>query len=207
MKVKICGLQNIESAQCAVSSGADAIGFVFAESKRRITTTKAKQIISKLPTNVKKVGVFVNPSKEEIERIVSETGIDTVQLHGDESPEFCQSLSFPIIKAFSIETAEDLKHIDAYSCDYILLDGPKGKYYGGNGTTFDWSILSEFDAKGKKVILAGGLNLKNVAAAMKTNVYMLDVSSGVESDGQKDTAKIIRFLNLVKNTQTMEEIK
>ncbi|WP_338452158.1 phosphoribosylanthranilate isomerase [Niallia oryzisoli] len=207
MKVKICGLQNVEPALFAVRNGADAIGFVFAESKRQITPLMAKQIISALPKEVKKVGVFVNPTMEEIEKIVSETGIDTVQLHGNETPEFCQSIPYPIIKAFSIESARDLEKIHTYPCEFVLLDGPKGKYHGGNGIAFDWNILSCFDFKEKKVILAGGLNPENAAAALKTNAYMLDVSSGVESNGQKDLNKIKKFLDCVKNTQPMEEIK
>jgi len=206
MKVKICGLQNVETALFAARNGADAIGFVFAESKRHITPERAKQIISTLPKEVKKVGVFVNSSKEEIEKIVCETGIDIVQLHGHESPEFCQSIPYPMIKAFSIESARDLEDIHIYPCEFILLDGPKGKYHGGNGIAFDWNLLKTFDFKDKKVILAGGLNSENVSEALKTNAYMLDVSSGVESNGQKDSNKIKTFLDVVKNKQSMEEI-
>lgn len=207
MKVKICGLQNVEAALYAVENGVDAIGFVFADSKRRISPHKAGQIISALPKEVKKVGVFVNPSREEIEEVVSITGIDTVQLHGNETPEFCRSLPYSIIKAFSIESAEDLTNIQTYPCEFVLLDGPKGKYYGGNGITFDWNILSQYDFEDKKVILAGGLNPENAPSAMETNAYMLDVSSGVETDGQKDLKKIKKFLSAIKNTQSMEEIK
>ncbi|WP_394232423.1 N-(5'-phosphoribosyl)anthranilate isomerase [Niallia oryzisoli] len=207
MKVKICGLRNVEAALYAVKNGADAIGFVFAESQRQITPRMAKQIISAMPKEVKKVGVFVNPSKEYIEEIVSETGIDTVQLHGHETPEFCESIPYPIIKAFSIESSTDLETIHHYKCEFALLDGPKGKYHGGNGIAFDWNILSGFDFKDKKVILAGGLNPENASDALETNVYMLDVSSGVESNGQKDLNKIKKFLDCVKNTQQMEEIK
>ncbi|MCQ6274224.1 phosphoribosylanthranilate isomerase [Bacillus sp. V3B] len=201
MKVKICGLLNEEAALHAARNGADALGFVFAESKREISLKTAKSIISKLPKEIKKVGVFVNPSMERIEEVVSETGIDYVQLHGKETPEFCRSIPYPIIKAFSIESAGDLKKVHDYPCEYILLDGPKGKYYGGNGVAFDWGILSNFDFKDKKVILAGGLNPQNVTAAIaETNASIVDVSSGVETNGHKDLEKIKLFLTRVKNS-------
>src|SRR3954469_2363257 len=127
MKVKICGLLSEEAAFQAAQNGADALGFVFADSKRNISPKAAKSIISKLPKEIKKIGVFVNPSMERIEEIVSETGIDYVQLHGNETPEFCRAVPYPIIKAFSIESAADLQKIHDYPCEYVLLDGPKGK--------------------------------------------------------------------------------
>ena len=202
MKVKICGILNEETAFCAAEHGADVLGFVFADSIREISLENATSIISKLPKEIKKVGVFVNPSKERIDEVVSRTGIDIVQLHGNETPEFCREVPYPMIKAFSIERVEDLKNIHEYPCEYILLDGPKGKYHGGNGISFDWGILSGFDFKDKKVILAGGLNPQNVTAAiLETNADMVDVSSGVETNGQKDLEKIKTFVTRVKNVQ------
>jgi phosphoribosylanthranilate isomerase len=204
MKVKICGLRNEQDALFAANNGADAIGFVFAESKREISPLAARKIISKLPKETKKVGVFVNPSKELIHEIVETTGIDYVQLHGNETPEFCHSIPYPVIKALSIQSKEDLQKIHEYSCDFVLLDGPKGKYHGGNGISFDWSMLSTFDFKHKKVILAGGLNPENVKAAIaNTSVFMVDVSSGVETDGEKDLIKIKDFLTAVKSVPTI----
>jgi phosphoribosylanthranilate isomerase len=204
MKVKICGLRNEQDALFAAKNGADAIGFVFAESKREISPLAARKIISKLPKETKKVGVFVNPSKELIHEIVETTGIDYVQLHGNETPEFCHSIPYPVIKALSIQSKEDLQKIHEYSCDFVLLDGPKGKYHGGNGISFDWSMLSTFDFKHKKVILAGGLNPENVKAAIaNTSVFMVDVSSGVETDGEKDLTKIKDFLTAVKSVPTI----
>lgn len=204
MKVKICGLRNEQDALFAAKNGADAIGFVFAESKREISPLAARKIISKLPKETKKVGVFVNPSKELIHEIVETTGIDYVQLHGNETPEFCHSIPYPVIKALSIQSKEDLQKIHEYSCDFVLLDGPKGKYHGGNGISFDWSMLSTFDFKHKKVILAGGLNPENVKAAIaNTSVFMVDVSSGVETDGEKDLIKIKDFLTAVKSVPTI----
>ena len=125
-----------------------------------------------------------------------------VQLHGNETPEFCRAIPYPMIKAFSIERIEDLKNIHEYPCEYILLDGPKGKYHGGNGIAFDWEVLSDFDFKDKKIILAGGLNPENVTAAiLETKAYMVDVSSGVETNGEKDLEKIKTFLTNVKNVR------
>ena len=203
MKVKICGITDLTAALAAVDYGADAIGFVFAESKRKIDVTKAKDIALHLPKEVFKVGVFVNESKEKIEEIASSVGLTHVQLHGDETPAFCDSLSFPIIKAISIHDEQSLKTIENYSCEYILLDGPKGKYRGGNGLSFDWKSITAKDLKGKKVILAGGLHEDNVEEAIKQiQPFMVDVSSGVETDGKKDLDKIQSFINKAKGSQT-----
>ncbi len=202
MKVKICGILSEEAALCATEYGADALGFVFAESKREISLDHASSIISKIPKEIKKVGVFVNSSMERIIEVVTKTGIDMVQLHGNETPEFCRAIPYPMIKAFSIERMEDLENIHEYPCEYILLDGPKGKYHGGNGIAFDWGVLSDFDFKDKKVILAGGLNPENVTAAiLETKAHMVDVSSGVETNGEKDLEKVKTFLTNVKNVR------
>ena len=203
MKVKICGITDLTTAIAAIDYGADAIGFVFAESKRKITVTKAKDIITHLPKEVLKVGVFVNESKENIEEIASTVGLTHVQLHGDETPAFSESLSFPVIKAVSIDDNHSLKDIENYPCEYVLLDGPKGKYRGGNGLSFDWNSISAKDLKEKKVILAGGLHGENVEEAIKLiQPYMVDVSSGVESDGKKDLNKIQTFINKAKASHT-----
>ncbi|MFT8320468.1 MAG: phosphoribosylanthranilate isomerase [Bacillus sp. (in: firmicutes)] len=195
MNAKICGITNKQAALCAVEHGAKAIGFVFAESKRKISPEGAKEIISILPETVWKVGVFVNESKEKIDEIVKQSGINVIQLHGDESKEFASQFALPVIKAFSIQTEEDLLMAADFSSDYVLLDSPREKYYGGNGKSFDWNIVKNFDFRGKKVILAGGLHQDNVEDALEmVNPYMVDVSSGVETDGKKDLQKIQAFL-------------
>lgn len=200
MKAKICGIRTLEAAYTSVDNGATAVGFVFAESKRKVSIETAKTIISALPKHIVKVGVFVNPTIQEIHTIVNETGINIIQLHGNETPEFCNNIPYPIIKALSIEKEKDLYKMHDYSCEYILLDGPKGKYFGGNGIAFDWKYLSGFDFREKKLILAGGLNPENVTAAIiETMPYMVDVSSGVETNGQKDLQKIRTFLERVKS--------
>lgn len=203
MKVKICGITDLTTAIAAVDYGADAIGFVFAESKRKISVTKAKDIVAHLPKEVLKIGVFVNETKEKIEEIAASVGLTYVQLHGDETPAFSESLSFPVIKAVSIHDDQSLKAIESYSCEYVLLDGPKGKYRGGNGLSFDWNSFSANDLRDKKVILAGGLHEENVEDAIKLiNPFMVDVSSGVETEGKKDLNKIQSFINKAKGSHT-----
>lgn len=208
MKVKICGITDVNTALAAVDSGADAIGFVFAESKRRIEVGKAKEIIAELPDDIMKVGVFVNEEQAEIERIAAKVGLTHVQLHGNESPEFCSGLSLPVIKAFSVEGKDRLAELKQFPCEFLLLDGPKGKYHGGNGLAFDWSILKDQDLFEKKIILAGGLNEGNVIKALgETKPYMVDVSSGVETDGKKDVQKIQRFIDKVKGSRTGRKLR
>lgn len=203
MKVKICGITDLTTALASIDYGADALGFVFADSKRKIIVTKAKEIIGHLPEEVLKVGVFVNESKEKIEEIASTAGLTHVQLHGDETSAFSESLTFPVIKAISIHDDHSLREIDNYSCEYVLLDGPKGKYRGGNGLSFDWKSISAKDLKEKKVILAGGLHEDNVVDAIKLiNPYMVDVSSGVETEGKKDLNKIQSFITKAKGSHT-----
>lgn len=200
MKVKICGITDIDTAVTAVSCGADAIGFVFAESKRKIDPAEARKIVDQLPAHIEKVGVFVNETKERIAEIISEVKLTMVQLHGDESPAFCESISVPVIKAFSIGSEQDLSKITGYKSQWILLDSPSGKYRGGNGTSFNWEILSGSKFPDKKVILAGGLNEENVERAIRiARPFMIDVSSGVETDGKKDKQKIKSFIDKAKS--------
>lgn len=199
MKVKICGIRDLKTAQFAIDSGADAIGFVFAESKRRISIKEAKNIVLQLPKDILKIGVFVNESKENLEAIFEQVGLTHLQLHGDESPEFCQSLGYPVIKAMGVRSKEDLEKIAEYDTDYILLDSPFGKYRGGNGTTFDWNLLEKKQIPKEKLILAGGLDIKNVSEACEfVKPFMVDVSSGVETEGKKDLEKIELFIQKVK---------
>lgn len=201
-KVKICGITDVETALFAVEKGADALGFVFAESKRKISVEKAKEIIAKLPNNVLTVGVFVNESSDIVQKIVKETGINAVQFHGEESPEYCHSFSVKVIKAIKVSSIADIAHIHKYKSDYILLDSPSGKYQGGNGKTFDWSITTSLNKTGKKIILAGGLNQENIENAVRmVNPYMVDVSSGVEISGKKDFNKIRMFIERAKNRE------
>ncbi|MGY0694362.1 phosphoribosylanthranilate isomerase [Virgibacillus sp. FSP13] len=198
MLVKICGITTHVAANTAVKTGVDFIGFVFAPSKRQITPDKASELAVTLPSTVKKVGVFVNESLEKVKSIAEQVGLDFIQLHGDESPEYAKSLAIPIIKAFSMKP-ENFAVIESFPCDYYLLDSPKGANRGGNGTTFDWELLREVNLDPEKIILAGGLQPENVqdaiAAARPAGV---DVSSGVETNGHKDVNKIKQFITNAK---------
>ncbi|SEQ15962.1 phosphoribosylanthranilate isomerase [Piscibacillus halophilus] len=201
---KICGIQELEHAEAAVNAGADAIGFVFANSKRKVTVDQARHIAKQVPNHIKKIGVFVNSTKQELTEINREVGLDYVQLHGDESPEFCQSLSLPYIKALRIGSEQDLKRLNHYdNASYFLLDSATGPYRGGNGTTFDWELLKEATIDRNRFILAGGLNEDNIKQAIeRTRPTMVDVSSGVETNGVKDPEKIKRLIQKVKERST-----
>lgn len=199
-RVKICGLQHPEHIDVAVKKGVDFLGFVFAKSKRQLSVEKAAHLNLQVPKHVTSVGVFVNASYDELEATIEQVGLDMVQLHGDEPPELGERLSVPYIKSLSIKTSDDLKRLSNYaSADYILLDSGHGPYRGGNGTTFDWSLLEEEHLSNDRLILAGGLNVNNVNEAIRyVSPAIVDVSSGVETDGVKDEMKIQSFLQQVK---------
>ncbi|MBD8073248.1 phosphoribosylanthranilate isomerase [Bacillus cereus] len=196
MKVKICGITDMETAKRACEYGADALGFVFAESKRKITPKRAEEIIQELPANVLKIGVFVNESVEVIQKIADECGLTYVQLHGDEDNYQIRRLNIPSIKSLGVTSESDMKNAQGYETDYILFDSPKEKFHGGNGKTFSWELLGHMPKElRKKTILAGGLNALNIEEAIRTvRPYMVDVSSGVETEGKKDVEKIKQFI-------------
>ncbi|HDR4906759.1 TPA: phosphoribosylanthranilate isomerase [Bacillus cereus] len=196
MKVKICGITDMETAKRACEYGADALGFVFAESKRKITPKRAEEIIQELPVNVLKIGVFVNESVEVIQKIADECGLTHVQLHGDEDNYQIRRLNIPSIKSLGVTSESDMKNAQGYETDYILFDSPKEKFHGGNGKTFSWELLGHMPKElRKKTILAGGLNALNIEEAIRTvRPYMVDVSSGVETEGKKDVEKIKQFI-------------
>lgn len=196
MKVKICGITDVETAKSACEYGADALGFVFAESKRKITPKRAEEIIQELPANVLKIGVFVNESVELIQKIADECGLTHVQLHGDEDNYQIRRLNIPSIKSLGVTSESDMKNAQGYETDYILFDSPKEKFHGGNGKTFSWELLGHMPKElRKKTILAGGLNALNIEEAIRTvRPYMVDVSSGVETEGKKDVEKIKQFI-------------
>ncbi|ASZ65020.1 phosphoribosylanthranilate isomerase [Bacillus cereus] len=196
MKVKICGITDVETAKRACEYGADALGFVFAESKRKITPKRAEEIIQELPANVLKIGVFVNESVEVIQKIADECGLTHVQLHGDEDNYQIIRLNIPSIKSLGVTSESDMKNAQRYETDYILFDSPKEKFHGGNGKTFSWELLGHMPKElRKKTILAGGLNALNIEEAIRTvRPYMVDVSSGVETEGKKDVEKIKQFI-------------
>lgn len=196
MKVKICGITDVETAKSACEYGADALGFVFAESKREITPKRAEEIIQELPANVLKIGVFVNESVEVIQKIADECGLTHVQLHGDEDNYQIRRLNIPSIKSLGVTSESDMKNAQGYEADYILFDSPKEKFHGGNGKTFSWELLRDMPKElRKKTILAGGLNALNIEEAIRNvRPYMVDVSNGVETEGKKDVEKIKQFI-------------
>lgn len=201
-KVKICGLMELEHVKVAVQSGADAVGFVFAKSRRQVTVEQAKLLASVVPSGVLKIGVFVNETLEEVERIATEVPLDVIQLHGDENPEYVRRVSLPTIKALSITTLEDVKNASQFDVDYFLFDAPGVEFRGGSGHSFDWTLLAKENIPNDKVILAGGLTENNISEAIHiVKPFMVDVSSGVETAQQKDGVKIRTFIRTVKDEE------
>jgi phosphoribosylanthranilate isomerase len=202
VRVKICGITNVDDAVAAVDAGADALGFMFFEnSKRNITFARAVEIIRRLPPFVAKVGVFVNAAEEFIRRGIESTGIDTLQLHGDETPDFCRKLgALKVIKAFRVRDAESLNDCLAYREYAWLLDSYVAGAAGGTGVAFNWDVAVEAGKHNRMIILAGGLKPETVAQAVqKVKPFAVDVSSGVESaPGRKDHAKIRAFIANVR---------
>lgn len=199
-QVKICGLKEPLHVKAVVEAGADAIGFVFAPSSREVTIEEAKALARDVPERVLKIGVFVDATREELERAYREVPLDYVQLHGDETPEFIESLGLPTIKAFSVRDEEDVREAVKYKVDYYLFDAPGRVYKGGSGVTFDWKLLQDAGISKEKLILAGGLNGTNVTEAItRVKPFMVDVSSGVERDKRKDETLIHAFVNTVKD--------
>jgi len=200
-KIKTCGITNLEDANAAVSYGADALGFVFyPKSPRKVTPETAKNIISSLPQTITTVGVFVDEDKTKVEETASCTGLDIIQLHGSESPEYC-NFSREIIKAFRIKEPSDLEALSAYNSVFVfLLDTYSPNEIGGTGQTFNWEIAVDARKYGK-IILAGGLNPENIEEAIRVvQPYGVDVSSGVEGaeKGKKDHKKLQLFIERAK---------
>ena len=190
LKVKICGMTNYEDAAMAAELGADALGFIFASSPRRISPEKAREIIRKLPPFVKTVAVFVNEDQKTISEIIEYCGIDIAQLHGDEPPELRGNFMCPVIKAFRVKDESSLEDMAPYvnSVKAFLLDTYSRKAAGGTGKVFNWDIAEKSRVFDVPVILAGGLSPANVEEAVKkVRPYAIDVNSGIESrPGKKD---------------------
>ena len=197
--VKICGLSTREHVEAAVNAGASMIGFVFAPSRREISAEQAAELAQFIPSNVKKVGVFVNAAAQTIQQIFKQVPLDYVQYHGDETNDFIAQIRLPSIKAFAIRTNEDIMRAANYTVDFYLFDTPGTTYRGGSGQTFDWSLLAETNIPKHKIIVAGGLNPSNVEQAIRIiEPAVVDVSSGVEQSGIKDTQLIEQFIAAAK---------
>ena len=198
-KIKICGLTRMEDADWANELLPDYVGLMFAESRRRITPETAARIAGDIDHAVKRVGVFVNPTMDEIQDVLDTCPLDILQLHGEESPAFCEKTGMPVWKAFRMRTPKVLEELDAYNVDAYILDGWHPDSHGGTNTTFPWEWAQRYDFKDKKVILAGGLTPQNVTEAIqRISPWAVDVSSGVETAGIKNTAKIAAFIERVR---------
>lgn len=196
MWIKICGLSTHAAVDMAVASGATHIGFVFAESKRQVTPEYAKYLAKDVPKTVKKVGLFVNEDLAVVQEVVAKVGLDMVQLHGQENADYAAQVGVPIIKAFGIKDGKIPAAIADFKAHTILLDAPPTQFAGGSGQAFDWDKVDLNALDGYQFFVAGGLNPENVSQAIAIfNPTGVDVSSGVESDGQKDLAKIEHFIS------------
>ena len=196
VKIKICGITELDDALHAVDCGADALGFVFYErSPRAVTSKKAQTIIAALPPFVTVVGLFVNEDPRTVRLIADFCALDVIQYHGDESPETVRMAPRRSIRALRVRESEALDDIDHYPASGLLLDAWVSGTFGGTGVRCNWGIAAEI-AKKRAVILAGGLTPENVAEAIKTvRPYGVDVSSGVEdAPGRKDRKKIAAFI-------------
>jgi phosphoribosylanthranilate isomerase len=201
VKVKICGITNIDDAMAAVEFGADALGFVFFQgSPRYISRDDAAAIIRNLPAFVMTIGVCVNEPPKDLEEIIASTGIDLIQLHGEEPPEVC-SLSRRVIKAIRVKSLASLDPLVHYQdrVSAFLLDTFSPDSFGGTGQRFNWDIATYAKQFGR-IILSGGLNPDNIIEAVKqVRPYGVDVSSGVESEkGKKDHHKLRLFIERAK---------
>lgn len=199
VKIKICGITNLEDGLAAADYGADALGFVFYEkSPRYVKPEKVKEIISKLPPFISTVGVFVDEDPFKIKGIIEYTGINIVQLHGNEPNNLCQ-MWHKVIKAFRIRDFIDLHPLEEYKVSAYLLDTYTPETYGGTGQIFNWDIALDAKRFGR-IILSGGLNPDNIEKAVRyVRPYAVDVSSGVEEEkGKKDLKKMKDFIEKVR---------
>jgi len=203
-KIKICGITNKEDALWAISLKVDALGFIFANSPRRVDLEIAQKIIELLPPFISSVGVFVNEDREKVKGIVESCRLTTLQFHGEESPSYCQGFRQKVVKAFRIKDKSMLEKITQYQnkIDAYLLDTYSPFRYGGTGRTFDWRVAKEIKRLGLPIILSGGLNPDNIREAIsQVRPYAVDVSSGVEKEpGKKDLEKLRDFVRIVRET-------
>lgn len=206
-RIKVCGITGQEDARAAVAAGADGLGFIFVEqSPRLVDPDMVRAITGNLPPFIDTVGVFRDEAIEMVEEIVNYCRLTLVQLHGSESPEYCKSISCPVIKSFAIHSGTESHELAAYS-DVVrgfLLDTYHKDLAGGTGMVFDWKLVEQIKPPGP-VILAGGLNPENVAEAIRmVKPFAVDVNSGVEyQPGRKDTDKLKSFADEVRKADEL----
>ena len=194
MRIKICGITNLQDALVCVNNGADALGFIFYEkSPRFISPEKAIDIIQKIPLFVFKVGVFVDEKIEIVNSIARQTSLNAVQLHGNETPDYAKNIFLPVIKSFRVNENYDWSLIDKYENCEILLDSYSSQAIGGTGKKFNWDLIPK-EIK-SKIILSGGISINNLETIF-TNIKpaAIDISSSLESEpGKKDHKKVNEF--------------
>jgi phosphoribosylanthranilate isomerase len=201
VKVKICGITSVADGQMAAAAGADMIGLMlYEQSPRHLTLPQAVEIAHSLSPFILRVGVFVNPTEELIMRAISECGLNLLQFHGEESPEFCTQFGVFSMKALRVRDEASLQTLEKYSTDAFLLDAHSKNGLGGTGETFNWELAIAAQKFGKPIFLAGGLTPENVEEAVKkVRPFAVDVSSGVESaPGKKDPAKVRAFISAAR---------
>ncbi len=202
VRVKICGIKTLAEANLAVNYGANAIGFIFANSSRKIMAETAREISLSLPPFVSKVGVFVNEADYVVQELASFCQLDLLQFHGDETPEYCKGFSQKAIKAIAVKDQSYLDLLPAYQ-PYVkafLLDTYHPEQRGGTGESFNWQLAVAAKEYGK-IILAGGINASNVGQAIRqVQPYAIDLSSGVEESGVKSEKKLTEFFNELRRS-------
>jgi phosphoribosylanthranilate isomerase len=204
--VKVCGITGPEDARAAAGSGADAIGLLFAESPRRVSVERAREISAALPSRVSRFGVFVDATVEEVLRSSREVGLDFAQLHGDESPATVAGIragGVKVVKALRVRDEDSLSSMDGYAADLYLLDSWSGKARGGTGERFDWRFAESLKGY-DNILISGGITPENVGEALEFfEPYGVDASSSLESaPGEKDNERVRRFVSAARNRKS-----
>ena len=211
-KIKLCGMMKPCDIEYANRVKPDLVGFIFANTRRKISAAQAKQFREALDAEIPAVGVFVNEDISVIVSLVQDGCIDMIQLHGEEDADYIRRLreicGVPVIKAVKVQTVEQIRQAAALPVDYLLLDTYRKGVLGGTGEAFDWELLREAKAAagdtaegelfGKPYFLAGGLHAGNLREAAALGSYGLDVSSGIETEGSKDFDKMVEVVNIVR---------
>ncbi len=202
-KLKICGLTRQQDIDIVNEMLPDYIGFVFAESRRRVTPAQTAVLKAQLDPRIKAVGVFVNADINGIAALAHDGTIDLIQLHGEEDAAYINELrskiACPVIKAVRVQTTAQVYSAEKLPCDYLLLDAYQKDAYGGTGMAFDYALIPKLT---KPYFLAGGLNAGNINAALDLHPYCLDISSGVETDGVKDPGKIREIIRIIRTPRS-----
>lgn len=212
-KIKLCGMMKPCDIEYANRIKPDFVGFIFANTRRKISAAQAKQFREALDAEIPAVGVFVNEDIPVITSLVQNGCIDMIQLHGEEDADYIRRLrevcDVPVIKAVKVQTVEQIRQAAALPVDYLLLDTYRKGVLGGTGEAFDWELLREAKAVagdtaegelfGKPYFLAGGLHAGNLREAAELGSYGLDISSGIETDGSKDFTKMVEVMKLLRS--------